>query len=264
MPGFTADEIATATKKVARVFHKESQGLYLLGLRHPAIGLAKLVRHLKRLFKQCAEDLKNEAKDQTEHLGARLVSHQAKVLAEIVVLRSGESLPVPLRAGDVKGKSASTDNAKQESPNDEELIEVFGETVFADFLAFIDFLKKSEALGKFHERLERFVLSARNQGPETGFRAGDPRRPDDQLVHMSAKGSAPEPLLVDIKEGGFDRIFTGNHERIEYVLKLLHDDETLSQLQKTQGILESSPQPFRTLAVVRKVQLRWKCVSGPK
>jgi hypothetical protein len=250
---YTADEITTATKKVVQIFHKEDSqvSLYVSALKNPVIGPAKLEQNLRRLFKQCAEDLKNEASDQLEYLGARLVSHQARALADILVSRYSI------------GALSRVPEVKEESSDEEETSEVFGETVFADVLAFITFLENSEALQKFRERLGRFVSpdSALDRGPAFGTAVASPAASGDESVSASESISTTVPLIVDPQGEIRERTSKKSQQETEDLQDTLPGERFPSQLQEKHNVLDGAPKPPKSRPVVHTVQLRWKCVS---
>ncbi|KAL5390137.1 hypothetical protein PMIN02_007089 [Paraphaeosphaeria minitans] len=249
---YGADEITTVTRKVVQMFHKDEsqESLYVLALRDPAIGPAKLERNLRRLFKQCAEDLKNEAKDQLEYLGARLVSHQAKILADIIVSRYGAFPRV---------RVANEESSDQEEQ--EESKEVFGETLFADLRAFITFLESSEALRRFQERLKRFISPdpALYRDLTTRPIRADPETFNDPYTPRPDLKIATVPKIEDPEGDTIKASNTDDQHKIESLRDTLQVVKSSSRMQEKSDILVSPLEPIDACREVRTVQLRWQC-----
>ncbi|OAG10487.1 uncharacterized protein CC84DRAFT_486236 [Paraphaeosphaeria sporulosa] len=294
------DEITTATRKMIQIFHKdESQEcLYVRAVEDPAIGPAKLEHNLRRLFKQCAEDLKNEARDQLDYLGARLVLHQATVMAETVVLRYRAPMHVHV--------------LKEEGSDEEGTKEVLGETIFADVLVFIPFLDNSEALQRFQDNLERFVSSDSASSRDltatvdpgifdTQSIPGSDQKPaavshdtfvTDNIQSRNSTGLGGRHRVAEMLQKAGNKFGSTAHNQYdakqynnsrsgvkhsegESPVGLSIDDphkndnlgDTLqvegssSHLQQKFDILVSPLEPNDASREVRTVQLRWQCVS---
>jgi hypothetical protein len=263
----TADEITTATRKLAQIFYRDDSQvlLYTFALRDPAIGPAKLERNLKLLFRSCAQDIKKEATARVEYLGARLITHQAKVLAKIIVSQLGESLHMALPdTGDMEREGSGIGDNKEESSDDEELAETFGEIDFAHFLPqIITCLEVSGALQEFHVRLEKLV-DPEFRRRRTGITATDSKPLDSQPALRSEPEPRADTLQSELAQSDLKQTDTKGEEEIGTPSQTSHREEALSRSEKKQDISGSFPKASKPLPIVRRVILKWNCVSWPQ
>jgi hypothetical protein len=262
--GHTADEITTATRKLAQIFYRDDSQvlLYIFALRDPAIGPAILERNLKLLFRSCAQDIKKEATARVEYLGARLITHQAKVLAKIIVSQLGESLHMALpNTGDMERDGSGIGDNKEESSDDKELAEIFGEIDFAHFLPqIITCLEVSGALQEFHVRLEKLV-DPEFRRRRTGITATDSKPLDSKPALRSEPEPRADTLQSELAQTDLKQTDTKGEEEIGTPSQTSHREEALSRSEKKQDISGSFPKASKPLPIVRRVILKWNCVS---
>ena len=146
--GYSAIQIATATKELITIFHEDEVllPLYKKAFDNPAIGAAKLQRNLRRLFKAYAKHLDEEATDRLEYHAARLVSMKARWLAESIVERFQPKAWI-YRADD---DAESSDEEVHAHPMNEE--------EFEDLVVFREFLVGNEAFRTLRAQVNSFVL----------------------------------------------------------------------------------------------------------
>jgi hypothetical protein len=151
---YSVYQIATATKELITIFQEDEilVPLYRIAIEDPSIGGQRLQRNLRRLFKQYAESLKGEAKDQLEYLAARLVSFKARFLAQSIVERL-EGCHVGKEISEAKAHGE-----KENSSDDEEEGQTVDDRAFDDLVIFREFLLSSDAFQALRAHIRSFVL----------------------------------------------------------------------------------------------------------
>src|SRR5205823_6330202 len=146
--GYSASQIATATRELVLIFHEDEilVPLYKYAISDQAIGAERLQRNLRRLFKSYANQLEEEAEDRLEFLASRLVAIKARYLAESIVEKFHKSSTPKKERGN-----------KEDSSDDEEISSV-NENVFEDLVIFRDFLVRGLAFEKLRSGVQQFVL----------------------------------------------------------------------------------------------------------
>jgi hypothetical protein len=141
--GYSADQIATATRELVLIFQEDEilVPLYKTAVESPSIGSDRLQRNLRRLFKQYAEHLESEAIDRLQYLASRLVSIKARYLAESII----ENL---------QGIAASKHVQKDSSDEEEEYRGSVHDGNFEDLVVFREFLMTSDAFGTFRTQVQ--------------------------------------------------------------------------------------------------------------
>lgn len=156
--GYSAHQIATATKELVTIFQEDPIliPLYKHAIYDDSIGPTKLQRNLRRLFKQYAEHLKGEAKDQLEYLAARLVSYKAGFLAHSIVQKYDDRMESQQEDSEANYESSEDEDAQPSMVDD---------TVFNDLIIFREFLVGSDAFHTFKSQMTSFVVPKIPQAP---------------------------------------------------------------------------------------------------
>ncbi|KAH7402683.1 hypothetical protein BKA66DRAFT_384804, partial [Pyrenochaeta sp. MPI-SDFR-AT-0127] len=156
--GYSAVQIATATKELLSVFHDDQVllPLYKSAMQNPSIGPERLQRNLRRLFTVYSEHLGSEAKDRLEYLASRLVALKARWLALSIIdkLQDGLASPKVVRS---EHCDESTDEDGEEECEQGNTRPVH-EDVFEDFVVLREFLVGSEAFKTLRLQVQAFVV----------------------------------------------------------------------------------------------------------
>ncbi|CAN9338657.1 unnamed protein product [Alternaria alternata] len=152
--GYSAEEIATATKVLLSVFYEDKTLLWLYksAIGNEDIGPERLQRNLKRLFRAYAGLLESEATERLEHLSSRLVLVKSTFLAQSIVEK--------LQNGRVSAQSprSERDEESSDEEDDDTDTQLVNEEAFEDLAIFREFLVESDAFRTFRDQLEAFVL----------------------------------------------------------------------------------------------------------
>ncbi|KAJ4374183.1 hypothetical protein N0V83_002924 [Neocucurbitaria cava] len=154
--GYSATQIATATKVLISIFHEDRVllPLYRSALDNAGIGPERLQRNLRRLFKAYAEHLGREASERLEYLASRLVLAKSGALAQSIVDKFKRSSASPQLSSSNQHEDSSADDDTDEETDRRPV----NEDAFEDLVAFREFLVKSEAFQIFHAQVQAFVL----------------------------------------------------------------------------------------------------------
>jgi hypothetical protein len=152
--GYSAVEIATATKVLLSVFYEDRTllSLYKSAIGNEDIGPERLQRNLKRLFRAYAGLLESEATERLEHLSSRLVLVKSAFLAQSIVGK--------LQNGRVGAQSPRSERDEESSDEEDDNTDthLVNEDAFEDLAIFREFLVESDAFRTFRDQLEAFVL----------------------------------------------------------------------------------------------------------
>lgn len=230
--GYSVDDIVTATEELLAIFQEDVDLalLYRSAIKDPSIGPQRLERNLRRIFKQYAEHLKSEAKDQLEFLASRLVSFKAGFLSQSIVQSYDGSAAKPRLE---KPHEAAVEENPDHEWDGEVVVDEeanFEDAVFGDLIAFREFLLGSSAFQTLRSRIQNFVL------PKPSRRTGREVAVDGDVMEVHLE-------LDDTRCGG-----------IKTARILGSIMRTFDALLIATGHLEPPLEP----AMVR---LRWKCVS---
>ena len=151
--GYSAVQIAAATKVLLAIFYEDENLLllYNTAIENQNIGLGRLQRNLRRLFRAYAGLLEGEATERLEYLASRLVLIKSAMLAQSIVekLQSGRTgLPLPRRERNEESSDEEDNNADTRPVN---------EAAFEDLAIFREFLVESEAFKTFRVQLKTFI-----------------------------------------------------------------------------------------------------------
>jgi hypothetical protein len=190
--GYSAVQIATATKELLAVVIEDEVllSLYKGALDDPSIGPERLERNLRRLFKEYASLLENEATERLEYLASKLVFFKSGILAQSIVekLRSGPASPKLPR-------NEHQDDSSDEEDDDSEARPV-NEDAFEDLVVFREFLVGSEAFRILRAKVQAFVVPKLppSAGEEILSKKG--LWVDGKSVRSSFKQSQKEPKAI--------------------------------------------------------------------
>jgi hypothetical protein len=152
--GYSAVQIATATKVLLSVFYEDKTllSLYKSAIGNENIGPERLQRNLRRLFRAYAGLLESEATERLEHLSSRLVLAKSAFLAESIVEK--------LQNGRVGAQSPRSERDEESSDEEDDNTDthLVNEDAFEDLAIFREFLVESDAFRTFRDQLEAFVL----------------------------------------------------------------------------------------------------------
>jgi hypothetical protein len=153
--GYSAVQIAKATSKLWSVLIEDKilLSLYKGALEDLSIGPERLERNLRRLFKEYASLLENEATERLEYLASKLVFLKSSFLAQSIVekLRSG---PASRKMPHNKYQDDSSDEEEDKNPKALPI----NEDAFEDLVVFREFLVGSEAFRTLRTKLQAFVI----------------------------------------------------------------------------------------------------------
>ena len=152
--GYSAVQIATATKVLLAIFYEDARllSLYKSAIENQAIGAARLQRNLRRLFRAYASLLVGEATERLEYLASRLVLVKSAMLAQSIVekLQNGRAaLPLSRKERNEESSDEEEDSADVRPVN---------EDAFEDLAIFREFLVESEAFKTFRVQLQAFIV----------------------------------------------------------------------------------------------------------
>ncbi|CAN9254485.1 unnamed protein product [Alternaria alternata] len=152
--GYSAVQIATATKVLLSVFYEDKTllSLYKNAIGNENIGPERLQRNLRRLFRAYAGLLENEATERLEYLSSRLVLIKSAFLAQSIVEK--------LQNGQVGARSPRSERNEESSDEEDDSsnTHLVNEDAFEDLAIFREFLVGSGAFRTFRDQLEAFVL----------------------------------------------------------------------------------------------------------
>ncbi|CAN9298302.1 unnamed protein product [Alternaria alternata] len=152
--GYSADQIATATKVLLSVFYEDKTllSLYKSAIGNEDIGPERLQRNLRRFFRKYAGLLESEATERLEYLSSRLVLVKSAFLAQSIVEK--------LQNGRVGAQSPRSERDEESSDEEDNKTNtrLVNEDAFEDLAIFREFLVDSEAFRTFRDQLEAFVL----------------------------------------------------------------------------------------------------------
>jgi hypothetical protein len=152
--GYSAVQIATATKVLLSVFYEDKKllSLYKSAMGNEDIGPERLQRNLRRLFRAYAGLLENEATERLEYLSSRLVLVKSAFLAQSIVEK--------LQNGRVGAQSPRSERNEESSDEEDDSSDthLVNEDAFEDLAIFREFLVESDAFRTFRDRLEAFIL----------------------------------------------------------------------------------------------------------
>ncbi|KAH7079112.1 hypothetical protein BKA63DRAFT_258683 [Paraphoma chrysanthemicola] len=149
--GYSAIQIATATKVLISIFHEDEVllPLYQSAVMNPSIGHERLERNLRRLLKAYARQVKGEAGDHIEYLASHLVLVKAPWLARSIVEKL-QTQPECERSDSVERDSESSEDEAEKRP--------VNEAAFENLSTLRDFLTKSQAFEVLRAQVHAFVL----------------------------------------------------------------------------------------------------------
>jgi hypothetical protein len=152
--GYSAVQIATATKVLLAIFYEDENllSLYTSAIENQSIGPERLQRNLRRLFRAYAGLLEGEATERLEYLASRLVLIKSALLARCIVekLQNGRvGVQLPRKEHNEESSDEEDNNADARAVN---------EDAFEDLAIFREFLVESEAFRTFRVRLQTFII----------------------------------------------------------------------------------------------------------
>lgn len=149
--GYTPTQIATATKELFDIFHRDSDldNLYYRAIHNPEIGSERLQRNLRRLFQAYAKNLEDEHTENLEYLASKLVTMKARVLARSIAEKYDQA-PVE--------KQVDIHRTADESSEDETQSQLVDEEIFEDLKAFRRFFTGAEAFRTFRAQFLSFAV----------------------------------------------------------------------------------------------------------
>ncbi|KAF1951761.1 hypothetical protein CC80DRAFT_423899 [Byssothecium circinans] len=249
--GYSAHQIATATKELVTIFQEDDllKPLYKRAINDDSIGPEKLERNLRRLFKQYAEHLKGEATDGLEYLAARLVTLKARFLAQSIV----QSFKCNDRP------KAREKIPKEESSDEEEESQTVDDAMFDDLIIFREFLVGSDAFQRLKAQIQSFVLpkvTLMAEGKETHtivpVKDISTMLASRYLSTQAAEGNEP-PYQSSATSELMSRI-SSRYERANWSI-YWRLRRTWEAFLVVSGCLEPPLEPG-------KVRLRWRCKCG--
>jgi hypothetical protein len=258
--GYSAIQVATATKVLISIFHEDEvlRPLYESAVSNLSIGPERLERNLRRLLKAYAKHLGNESTEHLEYLASQLVSLKARWLARSVVEKFQTK-----RESERKERIDRHD----ESSDEEDEPRSVNEAAFEDLVILREFLIKSHAFEILRAQVHAFVLP-KIPGPSQveHVRQSDEANAQCQRTdrHLGSQTKGVSKLrtwkiwrgdLADIADAclrGPDKVAIATPS-----LYLLTDAMILTSdaLMIATGLLERQLLPDQ-------VRLRWSCVSA--
>lgn len=257
--GYSAVQIATATKVLLSIFHEDEVllSLYKHAIAAQNIGPERLERNLRRLFRTYAGLLEGEATERLEHLASRLVRAKSASLAKSII----EKLQV-IRASTELSPSEHNNESSGEEDDDASSRPV-NEDAFEDLVTFRQFLVESEAFKTFHNQLQAFVIPnlAKEDRNETmtkeALGCNDEGIVKHEVLRPQVQSKTWHEWFKDVSQTlsmSYSELFeilliaTGLHLSLDTLL--LTRDHVLVNM----GLLEPGLDQNKT-------RLRWRCVS---
>jgi uncharacterized Zn finger protein (UPF0148 family) len=258
--GYSAIQIATATKVLVSIFHEDEVllPLYESAVSNLSIGPERLERNLRRLLKAYAKHLEHESTDHLEYLASQLVLLKARWLARSVVEKFQTKRESERMARIDRHDESSDEEAEPRSVN---------EAAFEDLVILREFLIKSHAFEILRAQVHAFVLPkipgpSRVEHVRQSDEANTQCKRIDRHLGGQTKGVS-KPRTWKIWRGDFadtadaclrgpDKLATATQS-----LYLVTDAMILTTdaLMIATGLLERQPLPDQ-------VRLRWSCVSA--
>jgi uncharacterized Zn finger protein (UPF0148 family) len=258
--GYSAIQVATATKVLISIFHEDEvlRPLYESAVSNLSIGPERLERNLRRLLKAYAKHLGNESTEHLEYLASQLVALKARWLARSVVEKFQTK-----RESERKERIDRHD----ESSDEEDEPRPVNEAAFEDLVILREFLIKSHAFEILRAQVHAFVLP-KIPGPSQveHVRQSDEANAQCQRTdrHLGSQTKGVSKLRTwKIWRGDFADIADACLRGPDKVaiatpsLYLLTDAMILTSdaLMIATGLLERQLLPDQ-------VRLRWSCVSA--